>query len=208
MDLYVLSYARPVLDGRWTGMCVGHYSSLARLEEAKDRLRRRPGFRDYPEGFYVNSYRMDEEYDDPMFFTRWDPRHRPIAVLGEAIGLHSKQGPFTVLLPRKTVLPASFASVIPTDEDDKTVGRVRLMAGDGSPGGDVRELGQLAVADLAAAPESPIRIPIWVAVDERGRVLIAARHPRTGEVLSAPAGTVVAEPGGPGPGPAPDGGKM
>jgi len=55
-------------------MVVGHYSSLAKLEEAKARLVDRPGFRDYPQGFYVNCYRMDEEYDDPTFFLPWDPR--------------------------------------------------------------------------------------------------------------------------------------
>jgi len=72
MDVYVLWYGRQLPDGRWTGMNIGYYSSMQKLEEARDRMRQRPGFRDYPEGFSVNSYRMDEEYDDPMFFTNWD----------------------------------------------------------------------------------------------------------------------------------------
>ena len=72
MDVYVLSYARAMSDKRWTGMTVGYYSSLEALEQAKERLRTRPGFRDYPQGFYVNIHKMDEEYDDPMFFTNWN----------------------------------------------------------------------------------------------------------------------------------------
>jgi hypothetical protein len=72
MIAHILSYARPNPDGRFSGMVVGIYSSVEKLEEAKERLRQRSGFRHYPNGFYSNSYRVDEDYDDPMFFTQWD----------------------------------------------------------------------------------------------------------------------------------------
>lgn len=73
MRAFVLSYLRPTAEGTWAGMFVGVYSSLAMVEAAKGRLRERPGFRDYPDGFRVDCYRVDEDYDDPMFFTLWDP---------------------------------------------------------------------------------------------------------------------------------------
>jgi hypothetical protein len=72
MPIHILSYARKLPDGRWTGMIVGYYSSLEKLEKAKSRLLHRPGFRDYPEGFYVSCSMLDEECDDPMFFTKWN----------------------------------------------------------------------------------------------------------------------------------------
>jgi hypothetical protein len=72
MIVYSLSYMRPLPDsGHWAGMFVGVYSSIRQVEAAKERLRRRPGFCDYPEGFRVECSRVDEDYDDPMFFTAW-----------------------------------------------------------------------------------------------------------------------------------------
>ena len=44
----------------------------AKMEAAKVRLRQRPGFRDYPDGFFVHCYRTDEDYDDPTFFVPWN----------------------------------------------------------------------------------------------------------------------------------------
>jgi hypothetical protein len=73
MHGFVLSYMRPMVDGTWAGMFVGVYSSLEKVEAAMARMRLRPGFRDFADGFRVDCYRMDKDYDDPMFFTLWDP---------------------------------------------------------------------------------------------------------------------------------------
>jgi hypothetical protein len=70
--IYVLSYLRPLPDGGLAGADIGYYTTVSMVEAAKARLRDRPGFRDYPEGFSVNCYRIDEDYDDPTFFTLWD----------------------------------------------------------------------------------------------------------------------------------------
>jgi homoserine kinase type II len=53
-------------------MFIGVYSSLEAGEAAMARMRSRPGYRDFPDGFRVDSYRVDEDYDDPMFFALWD----------------------------------------------------------------------------------------------------------------------------------------
>jgi hypothetical protein len=128
MDVYVLWYARQTTTGVWTGTNIGYYPSLAKLEEARERLRQRPGFRDYPDGFYVNCYRMDVEYDDPMFFTCWGPGRQPAPVLGETIGLDTPERPFEVLLWRNTELPISYASLLPTGADNQLVAQVKLVA--------------------------------------------------------------------------------
>jgi hypothetical protein len=70
--VYILSYARPMPNGVWTGMYIGVYTSAEKMEAAKARLRQRSGFRDYPDGFYVNCYRTDEDYDEPTFFVPWN----------------------------------------------------------------------------------------------------------------------------------------
>jgi hypothetical protein len=196
MDVYVLWYARPLPNGFWTGMNIGYYSSLKRLEEARERLRQRPGFRDFPNGFSLNCYRLDEEYDNPMFFTAWERRRQAECTLEEAIGLQAMESPFTVLLPRHSHLPASFSKLLPTHVDDQPVARVQLVAGDPSRAGEARQLSELVIPNLPPGPRQAVRVPIWVAVDERGSVLIAARHPQTGEVLSVLAGTVAVKSGG------------
>ncbi len=204
MDIHILSYARPLVTGHWTGTTIGYYTSLERLEEARERLRSRPGFRDYSEGFYVNSYRTDEDYDDPTFFRFWDPGRRPEFLLGEAVGVEGIKGPFADYLPHRTPLPASYGSLFPTGADGQTTARVVLVAGDPGPEGAARRLGELLVPDLPPAPRANVRIPIWVAVDQRGGVTLAARHPRTGEILSTSAGPVAVEPGGANPSASPD----
>jgi hypothetical protein len=72
--VYCLNYFRPLPDGTWAATAIGVYSSLARAEQAAARLRERPGFRDYPDGFDLSAMRVDVDYDDPMFFDDAVPR--------------------------------------------------------------------------------------------------------------------------------------
>jgi len=66
--VFVLSYARPYKE-TWAGMFVGVYSSLEQAERAIERLEARQAFREYPAGFHISCYRIDEDYDDPTFGT-------------------------------------------------------------------------------------------------------------------------------------------
>ncbi|HEV3263149.1 MAG TPA: Hsp70 family protein [Gemmataceae bacterium] len=175
-------------------MFIGVYSSRKKLEEAKERLRRRPGFRDYPDGFRVRCDRMDEEYDDPMFFTPWAPGQPAVAVLGEAIGVGTMAGPFIVLLPRGTALPASYSGVFSTAVAGQPAASVMLVAGDPSLDGVARRLGQLVVPDLPPAPPGLLQVQLWLAVDERGAMSASARHVRTGEAFASAAGAVAVDP--------------
>jgi len=71
--VYILSYVRPRADGTWTGMSIGVYSSLDEVEKAKDRLSKRPGYREYPAGFQVYGRVLNVEYDRPDFFANFGP---------------------------------------------------------------------------------------------------------------------------------------
>jgi hypothetical protein len=72
-EVFVLFYLRPKSDGSWVGIFIGVYSSVRTVEAAIDRLRPKPDYRDYPDGFKVDCYRLDEEYDDQMSFNLWKP---------------------------------------------------------------------------------------------------------------------------------------
>jgi hypothetical protein len=50
------------------------YSTLKKAEAARERLVDTDEFRDFPRGFRIDCHRLDEEYDDPMFFTAWHAR--------------------------------------------------------------------------------------------------------------------------------------
>jgi len=67
--VFTLSYMRPTPDGNWEGQFIGVYSSMEQVERAQQRLRARPDYRDYPQGFQVDCLRLDEDYDDHDFRT-------------------------------------------------------------------------------------------------------------------------------------------
>src|SRR6266508_1839143 len=71
--VFVLSYASPLPGGSWTVAFIGVYSSLEQAELAKARIGRQIGFRDYPEGFRIDCFRLDEDYDDPQLMTLGPP---------------------------------------------------------------------------------------------------------------------------------------
>jgi len=197
MDVYSLSYIRQLPDGNWASMFIGVYSSLKRLEEAQERLRRLRGFRDSPEGFRVQCYRMDEEYDDPGFFTPWLPPQPGLGtVLGEAIGVETVAAPFTVLLPRGKRLPASYSGVYSTNVVDQPAVTVNVVAGDPSPAGAARQPAQLVVSGLPAAQAGLLQIHLSLAADEQGAVSASARYAHTGAVLSTATGVVAVDRGG------------
>lgn len=58
-----MSYKRQRSDGKWEGQFIGVYSSLEEAEKAQARLRSRLAFRDFPQGFYVDCWRLNEDYD-------------------------------------------------------------------------------------------------------------------------------------------------
>src|SRR4030095_4567797 len=63
MQVYRICYARPVSEGPYQGLLAGafivFYSTLSRAEEARDRLARRPGFRDHSEGLSIQTAALD-----------------------------------------------------------------------------------------------------------------------------------------------------
>jgi hypothetical protein len=127
--------------------------------------------------FYEGSNRWTQAADN------YADQINPV-VLGEAIGIQTAAGPFTVLLRRGTVLPALYSSVYSTGEDNQPAVQISLVAGEPSAIGPPRRLGELVVPDLPLAKKGVLQVPLEVTVDEQGAVSLWVRHPRTGEVSS------------------------
>ncbi len=116
-------------------------------------------------------------------------------VLAEAIGVQTIAAPFLVVLPAGKTLPGWYSAVFSTSQDDQPAATVRLVAGDPSPGGATRFLGELVVPDLPPGSPGSLHLRVCVEVDEEGSVRVSARHPRTGAVVSAPVGAVAVSQG-------------
>jgi hypothetical protein len=60
--VYVLHHVRADDEHGDDAKLIGVYRSLASARAAQDHLRKQPGFRDYPEGFQCDPYRLDEDH--------------------------------------------------------------------------------------------------------------------------------------------------
>lgn len=59
--VFVLQHSHE-LDGCDETKFIGVYSSLSSAEEAKQRLRLQPGFKNYPDDFSVDAYELDVDH--------------------------------------------------------------------------------------------------------------------------------------------------
>jgi hypothetical protein len=73
-EVFTLWHVRPLPDGSWRCTLTRMYSSLKKAEAVREHLCDSEEFRDFPSGFRIDCHRLDEEYDDPMFFTAWHAR--------------------------------------------------------------------------------------------------------------------------------------
>ena len=72
--IYHLFVRRQIPDGQWAYMTVGYYTSVLETEAGKARLRRQDAFARLPEDcFELKCYRVNIEYDDPMFSGQFPP---------------------------------------------------------------------------------------------------------------------------------------
>ena len=58
---FVLEHVRQTLPDDEDAKLIGVYSSESAAQKAIKRLRRQPGFRDFPDGFCIDRYRIDED---------------------------------------------------------------------------------------------------------------------------------------------------
>jgi len=61
-SVFVVEHLHVFDDGEESAKLIGIYSTKSAAEEAVERLKTKPGFRDAPEGFTVDLYRLDEDH--------------------------------------------------------------------------------------------------------------------------------------------------
>ncbi|HEY2856334.1 MAG TPA: hypothetical protein VGJ18_26065 [Gemmatimonadaceae bacterium] len=69
--VYVLQHARPQDDGDEDVKFIGVYSSESAGQAAIDRLRKQPGFSEYPNAFHLDPYALDEDHWTEGFGVPW-----------------------------------------------------------------------------------------------------------------------------------------
>lgn len=60
-ELFLLQHLRED-DESENVKVIGIYSTEERASEAIERLKTKPGFRDYPDGFCIDAYTIDEDH--------------------------------------------------------------------------------------------------------------------------------------------------
>ncbi len=76
VDVFLVQHVHIHNDGAETVKLIGIYTSRANAEQAIERLKQQPGFRDVPEGFVLDQYTLDEDNWTEGFVT---VKHRLIA---------------------------------------------------------------------------------------------------------------------------------
>src|SRR5690348_3760811 len=71
--VYVLQHARPKDNGEEDVKFIGVYSSWAAGEAAIERLRKQPGFSDWPHEFHLEPYDLDVDHWSEGFGVPWPP---------------------------------------------------------------------------------------------------------------------------------------
>jgi hypothetical protein len=61
--VYILQHERPKTEDRMEDVkLIGAYSSEASAQAAIERLRTQPGFREYPNDFTIDAYKIDKDH--------------------------------------------------------------------------------------------------------------------------------------------------
>jgi hypothetical protein len=61
-DVYIVQHCRDLDDGSEDVKFIGVYSSTEDAEDAVDRLRQKPGFFAYPDGFSIDRYEIGRDH--------------------------------------------------------------------------------------------------------------------------------------------------
>jgi hypothetical protein len=70
--VYVVQHARPKPDGEENVKMIGVYSDREKAEAAVARMVTQPGFRDWPDEFYIDEYPLDRDHWTEGFGIPWD----------------------------------------------------------------------------------------------------------------------------------------
>jgi molecular chaperone DnaK len=103
--------------------------------------------------------------------------------LRHSVGIETKGGRFTPLIPKGARLPASVTETFTTADPDQPSIQLKPYQGESPPASRNQQLGHFDVTEIPPANPGEPLIYVTFHVDARGELSITARDERNGDVL-------------------------
>ena len=98
-----------------------------------------------------------------------------------SLGIETKGGIFTVLIPRNTTIPASATEVFTTSVDGQRNVLIHVVQGERELAKDCRSLARFDLKDIEPLPAGMARIEVRFLIDANGILSVTARDLRSGK---------------------------
>ncbi len=97
-----------------------------------------------------------------------------------SLGVETKGGIFTALIPRNTTIPTSKSEVFSTATDNQTQVEVHVLQGERPMARDNKSLGRFELKGIPAAPQGMPKIRVSFDIDANGILQVSAKDEATG----------------------------
>ena len=101
-----------------------------------------------------------------------------------SIGLETKGGVFTRLIPRNTTIPVKRGEIFSTAEDNQTMVSIHVLQGEREMASDNKSLGRFELVDIPPRPMGVPQIEVTFEVDANGILHVSAKDIETGSEQS------------------------
>src|SRR3990167_5197746 len=101
-----------------------------------------------------------------------------------SIGLETKGGVFTRLIPRNTTIPVKRGEIFSTAEDNQTMVSIHVVQGEREMASDNKSLGRFELVDIPPQPMGVQQIEVTFEVDANGILHVSAKDIETGSEQS------------------------
>jgi type VI secretion system protein ImpC len=97
-----------------------------------------------------------------------------------SLGVETRGGIFTPLIPRNTTIPTSKSEIFSTASDNQTHVEVHVLQGERPMARDNKSLGRFELKGIPAAPQGVPQIKVLFDLDARGILCVSARDEASG----------------------------
>ncbi len=98
-----------------------------------------------------------------------------------SLGVETKGGVMTVLIPRNTTVPVRRSEIFSTAEDNQAQVEIHVLQGERPTAGDNKSLGRFILDGLPPAPRGVPQIEVSFDIDTNGILHVSARDKATGK---------------------------
>lgn len=105
-------------------------------------------------------------------------------VIPLSIGLETKGGVFTRLIPKNTTVPTRKSEIFSTAQDNQTMVSIHILQGEREMAQDNKSLGRFELVDIPPQPMGVPQIEVTFDIDANGILHVSAKDLGTGEERS------------------------